>query len=304
MSKLVPIALMVFNRPDLTIRIMDQLSKSRPPLLYVIADGPRNKEEELLCSQTREIALNPSWPCQVVPFVREENVGMVKQFKGGLDYIFEKHENVIFLEDDILLSPSFYLFACEMLERYKNSQNIGHINFSNFYPSHCVENQHDYFLSTYFLVWGFATWKKIWKSYDISMPMWKSINQKHILRTYFHNQRERKSMKKMFDLHSYNLNPWTYDYQWLFNCMSKNLFAITPSKNLSLNIGFERTDATHNFGKNPFAEKLEEVTFPIKHPLNLLRDKAFDKKISNKSCPNYFNLYFTKIKNRVDSILK
>ena len=100
----VPIALMVFNRPDLTKKVMDQIAKVRPPILYVIADGSRNKNEINLCKQTREIALNPNWPCKVIPFLRNKNVGMVRQFKEGLDFVFEDNECLIFIEDDHFLN--------------------------------------------------------------------------------------------------------------------------------------------------------------------------------------------------------
>ena len=41
MDPLVPLALMVFNRPDLTQKLINQLSKCKPRKIYVIADGPR-----------------------------------------------------------------------------------------------------------------------------------------------------------------------------------------------------------------------------------------------------------------------
>ena len=68
MQEDVPLALMIFNRPDLTETIMSQLAKAKPPILYVIADGARNDEELAKCTKAREIALNPTWPCKVVLF--------------------------------------------------------------------------------------------------------------------------------------------------------------------------------------------------------------------------------------------
>jgi len=134
MQEDVPLALMIFNRPDLTETIMSQLAKAKPPILYVIADGARNDEELAKCTKAREIALNPTWPCKVVPFLRDHNVGMVKQFKDGLDFVFEKNDHLIFMEDDHLLSPSFYSFAKLLLKKYSNDQRIGHINLSNLSP--------------------------------------------------------------------------------------------------------------------------------------------------------------------------
>jgi hypothetical protein len=302
MSKLVPIALMVFNRPDLTIRIMDQLSKSRPPLLYVIADGPRNKEEELICSQTREIALNPTWPCKVVPFVREKNVGMVRQFKEGLDFVFEKNDRLIFMEDDHLLSPSFYRFSVELLEKYLSDEQIGHINLSNLIPSYSVNHQDSYLFSTHFFVWGFATWKRVWKTYDISMPEWLSVNQSKILDKFCFSARERTNAKKMFDLHAGNTKPWTYDYQLTFNCLHRNTLAITPTRNLCKNIGFEREDAIHNKGSNPFLFPLDEVNFPLTHPNSLKRNIQFDRHLSDKICPSTSKLITNRIINKMKKL--
>ena len=91
---------MVFNRPDLTQKVMSQLSIAKPPIIYLIADGPRNEIEKIQCDKTRNIALNPTWPCRVIPFFRKKNVGMVRQFKDGLDFVFEKYDRLIFMEDE------------------------------------------------------------------------------------------------------------------------------------------------------------------------------------------------------------
>ena len=65
MPKNFPVALFIFNRPDLTKLTIEQLSKSKPPILYVFADGPRNKDEEVLCNSAIEIVKSLSWECEV-----------------------------------------------------------------------------------------------------------------------------------------------------------------------------------------------------------------------------------------------
>lgn len=49
---------MAFERPDLIILCMRQLSKFQSLFLYIMGDGPRNKKEESLCSESRMIAEN------------------------------------------------------------------------------------------------------------------------------------------------------------------------------------------------------------------------------------------------------
>ena len=50
--------------------------------------------------------------------------------------------------------------------------------------------------------------------------------------------------KEMFDLHCNNNDPWTWDYQWTFNCWYNDGLAVTPKYNLVSNIGIG-PDATH-----------------------------------------------------------
>ena len=300
----VPIALMIFNRPDLTKKIIEQLSKRKPPILYVIADGPRNDEEKSLCEEAREIALNPPWDCEVVPFARDENKGMVKQFKEGLDFVFEEHDRLIFMEDDHILAPSFYDFAKELLERYSDDEGIGHINFSNFLSSFTGDREASYFHSSHVLVWGFATWKRVWKTYDPSMPEWNATDKDSFLDRYYFSKREKDSYRAAFDLHSENTDPWTYDYQWIFNCLHRNTLSITPSRNLCLNIGFNREDATHNKGDNPFAKPIEDLAFPLTHPSERSRDLVFDRKLSTLMTPSTTNLVTGKILGRIRRLFR
>jgi len=42
----VPIAFMIFNRPDVTDQVFREIAKAQPPKLFVIADGPRPEQPE------------------------------------------------------------------------------------------------------------------------------------------------------------------------------------------------------------------------------------------------------------------
>jgi hypothetical protein len=295
----VPVALFIFNRPDLTKLTIAQLSKSKPPLLYVFADGPRNKDEEVLCNSAIEIVKSLSWECEVHIKEESSNKGMVHQIKNGLDYVFSKHEAVLFMQDDQLLSPSSYNFVKELITKYKDDERIGHINLSNFNPSFTKKYSSSYFFSSHIKVWGFATWRRMWRSYSIEMPEWSQIDQNGLLRKYCSRRNERLGIKKMFDLHCNNNAPWTWDYQWVFNCWNRNTLAITPTRNLCIDIGFERDDSSHNTGKNPFNNPIETIDFPLIHPENTQRDKRFDKCLSKIITPSALEKIMGKLNRRL-----
>ncbi len=115
---------MAFIRPDLLKKSLKYLSVSQPEILYVSIDGPRNKREEALVEQCRVIALNPGWDCEMVPLFRNNNIGLVQSFVQSIEKMFSEHEFGIFLEDDVLLSPTFLKFAEEIFIKYRNDKNI------------------------------------------------------------------------------------------------------------------------------------------------------------------------------------
>lgn len=300
MSAQVPILLMAFIRPDLIKRCMHHLSKFKPPILYIMGDGPRNIHEHKLCSESRQLASNPSWECEVIRIYNDHNEGIVKSFCKGMSRMFSDHEFGIYLEDDIMLSESFYKFAREILLTYRDDQRIGHVNSTNFIPHYDKTHQGDsYFLSAYAFEWGFATWRRIWNHYDVNMLIWREVNQKKMLGEHCFNYRERKSLKAMFDLHCDNPRPLAWGYQWLFSCLYHNALAVTPKVNMSLNVGFNRNDSTNTSGENPVANPISSCRFPLSHPSKICRDVAYDSAVSKLVSPSYLSVFSGKARNRI-----
>lgn len=60
-----PILFIVFNRPDTTARVFEQIRKAAPKRLYIAADGPRFDAEIDICRSVREVASNVDWECSV-----------------------------------------------------------------------------------------------------------------------------------------------------------------------------------------------------------------------------------------------
>ena len=70
------VAFIVFNRPDVTARVLAAIREARPPVLLVIADGPRAERpgEAEKCAQVRELVeAGGDWPCDVRRNYSEES---------------------------------------------------------------------------------------------------------------------------------------------------------------------------------------------------------------------------------------
>src|SRR5688500_8191261 len=115
---LTPIAFLIFNRPDTTARVFTEIAKARPAKLLVIADGPRpdQPEEAQKCLAAREIIKRVDWDCEVLTNYSDVNLGSGRRIASGLDWVFEKVEEAIILEDDCLPDPSFFRFCEELID--------------------------------------------------------------------------------------------------------------------------------------------------------------------------------------------
>lgn len=273
----VPVLFLIFNRPDTTRRVFEAIRQAKPVRLFVAADGPREDRqgEAEKCAQVRSIIENVDWDCEVVTLFREKNLGCRKAVSSAIDWFFEKTEEGIILEDDCLPSQSFFMYCQELLEYYRNDTRIMQISGSNFFKSDIEES---YFFSKYGPIWGWATWKRAWKYYDVTMRFWPEIKLKKMHYDFCFDEDEVKAREDIFDS-VYNGAIDTWDYQWVFAKLVNNGLSITPIENLISNIGFSE-DATHTTSKGDKRENLErkELVFPLVHPPFMLKNYEMDRK--------------------------
>ena len=158
-----PILFMIFNRPDTTQQVFAKIRGQKPKFLFIAADGPRanHPADAELCQATRNVALNIDWECEVKTLFREENLGYGVAPAEAITWFFENVEQGIILEDDIDTDPSFFTFCEELLNYYKNDEQIMRISDSYFFadlkPKDTVNS---YYFSKQIHGWGWATWRR------------------------------------------------------------------------------------------------------------------------------------------------
>lgn len=271
---------LIFNRPETTIQVFERIRAARPPKLYISADGPRaNRPGEFdRCEQARKIALNVDWPCEVKTLFRESNLGCKMGVASGIDWFFQNESEGIILEDDVLPLPSFFNFCDEMLERYRHDLSIGMITGSNL-VSKRVDTQSSYFVSHVPLIWGWATWARAWKKYDVRMTAWPQWSQSEQITNTFHKDALVTSYWRDALNRVYQNGMDTWDYQWLFACWQAGMYSIIPAQNLTDNLGYG-VEATHTSMHKPdcLVESVpQDLSWPLIHPQNLSPDWKVDR---------------------------
>jgi glycosyltransferase involved in cell wall biosynthesis len=262
----IPIAVFIFNRPECTQELYEAIAELKPKTLFIIADGPREKNEEdlALCLSTRAIFNNIDWPCTLTRFYSEHNLGCRKSIPTGLDLVFQKVEECIILEDDCIPQQSFFSYCKELLSLYRDDHRImcigGHRSDG---PNEF--NKESYFFSKYPSIWGWATWKHKWEKYNLNMNNWNQLRNTSWLSTILKDKQAAVYWKRMYDEMQNGMDTW--DYALIFSTWLNGLITIRPSVNMINNIGFGN-NATHTKIKTNASSfpKAVDIQFPLIHP--------------------------------------
>jgi hypothetical protein len=84
---------------------------------------------------------------------------MYKTYFDAQSSIFSIVDRCIFLEDDVLVSVSFFRYCEELLEKYRDDLRVHYISGMNYLGKYSGPNS-DYFFSGEGSIWGYATWKR------------------------------------------------------------------------------------------------------------------------------------------------
>jgi hypothetical protein len=278
-----PVALIIFNRPDKTKKVFEEIRKVKPAELFIIADGPKknNDEDNHLCLETRDIVEKIDWDCKVHKDYSNNNIGLRKRVSTGLNWVFEHTEEAIILEDDCVPHPTFFRFCEELLDYYRNEEKIMAIAGTNFISLQKPENN-SYFFSAFVNVWGWASWRRAWINYDDKINDWPNLSKGDFLLKILRDEKSVKYYNTILqEVYEEKINSWAY--RWLFSCWQNDGLIIIPAVNSVTNIGFgKEATNTKGPGKRSAVNPSDEIVFPLKHPKNIERDEDTDKLITKK----------------------
>lgn len=280
----VPVAILNFNRPQLTRRVFEVVRQVKPRKLLLVADGPRanQPDDARLCAEVRAIFDEIDWDCEVHRKFSDTNLGSFKSNSSGLDWIFDTVEEAIVIEDDCVPSLSFFRYCEELLARYRDDPRVGVIAGYNLgFPVNLRSND-SYFFSAYTLNWAWASWRRVWKQVDMDMSWWESEAGRKLLQSLFPKPVEWRYWYKLYEnIRSGEIrNAW--DYQLILSAFRHSQYCIIPNKNMVSNIGFgpEGTNCTdESLFSHMHDMPREELEFPLVHPEQVKRSIAMDSSI-------------------------
>jgi hypothetical protein len=262
-----PVLFLIFNRPEPTRQVFAEIRAYQPPRLYLAADGPRPEKpnEWSRCAEVRSIVNQIDWECKVQTLFRDENLGCGRAVSQAISWFFEAEEEGIILEDDCLPDPTFFSFCEEMLDRYRDNPEVGSISGDNFLPRSLQMSQ-PYGFSKYVQIWGWATWRRFWNTYDFKLiGEWAEWSE--IVERVNPVQNQSRYWLEILKALKWGLID-TWDFQVMFSSWRHGFVHIFPNVNLITNLGYGG-DATHTNFQSPLAnlrsERIKdyEISLPV-----------------------------------------
>jgi len=299
------IALMIYNRPANTLKLINKLNEFNYNKLYVVADGPKpNNKDKLKVSKTRKLIEKNIKKKNFFKIYANENLGLKNRVVSGLDEIFKKEKKLIILEDDCIPSIEFFEFVEINLKNFENNKKISSILGTNYLTNLSFEK--NFLFTKYFHPWGWATWKDRWiqKKFNFKFLLDKNHKKKLIkylfsYRAYLYWTRRIKLIKKG-KLNSW-ANLWTY-----YNFILKKKH-IVPKYNLVDNIGInlDSTNTQNLHYEYHGYSQLKKIKFK-KYKIEKLNENNFDNMVEDvifsKNFYNRVKWIIYKINNKIKII--
>lgn len=264
-------------------RVMEKVREVRPAVLFGISDGPKAENLEILkgVEESRRVFREAiDWPCHSELLERKTNQGSYLSVSKGLDWVFEKVNETIILEDDTVPDISFFRFTAELLERFRGDDRIGSVCGSNFDALSDWTDSGSYRSTRYHHGWGWGTWKRAWQYFDREEKLLSKIPKIKKENWMKLSRREWAYWERCFQrTYARKLDAW--DYRWTLSLWMNHMTCIIPQVNLVQNIGFDN-QATHTVERefaNLEMHHVQSIAFPLRMPQEKQVDWRLDDRV-------------------------
>ena len=269
------VAIFVYNRADNTRKTIEHLlanTLARETDVFVFSDGGKDEKSWKAVGEVRSMLramkndIDSSGSLRSFTIIeRPENFYLERNIIEGINYVLERSETVIVLEDDICTSPYFLVYIREALLAYSNDEKVMHISgFTNLdligeHPELLAAGNETYF-TPHMAGWGWATWRNRWQKhfrhYKSRSEALDGLTQADI---------DALQYGGVFPcLKSLDKNPIPWDACWEIAIHRAGGLCLTPAHTLVQNIGLR--NGTHfrsfkifqdyNFDRTPLMRRL------------------------------------------------
>lgn len=162
------VCIVAYNRPLFFAQTLNALIPQIHDIpTYFFIDGPEatNSYTGMVADETRLlIDAQVSLFARLVPagtiVANETNFGIARQWRKARQYVLERHERALFLEDDIVVAPYYVSMIQRLMDSLESDPRIGMVSgFGDTYDSVAAQVARKTLLKPMIHMLGWATWR-------------------------------------------------------------------------------------------------------------------------------------------------
>lgn len=167
------LAFFVYKRPEHTQAVINSIVQNTFKHIYIFQDGLRDEKDRNAWEEVSRVVsqLKHIPDVHVELFISKTNKGLADSIVSGIEYVLSRHETVIALEDDVVMSKNYHRFAAVCFEKYREVPKVMSICGAG--AADLVVDDSDYInaypYDVYFTYGGtsvaFGTWRDRWRHY-------------------------------------------------------------------------------------------------------------------------------------------
>lgn len=268
MKELAPVALFVYNRLSNTRRTVEHLlanSLAQETELYVFSDGGKDHKSWKKVNEIRTYFQNVKQQQEgkgfkkITLIERSENLYLERNIIEGIHQIFETHDRIIVLEDDICTSPYYLDYMNTAFKTYYDMPTVMHISgFTNL----DMEQENDIYFTPHMSGWGWGTWRNRWQKYFCHYS-----SRKEALKGLTPKDLKQIEYDGVFPcLKSLDKQPIPWDICWEIAIYKQRGLCLTPCRTLVRNIGLY--NGTH-FQNSRLLQHFNYDRMPLQRPIQI-----------------------------------
>lgn len=286
----IAVAIFIFTR-EKAVEVIKRIAEVRPSKIYILGDNGRNEDERVKVAKVRKLVEEAiDWECEVVKNYSDENRGVFANIGLGAKWVFEREEKAIFLEDDNLPEVTFFEYCKQMLNLYQDDTRVLWVCGTNYLGQYKPQDGSSYVFTKHLLPCGWASWSdKFIKFYDVNLNYCDDEVMLSRVEKQYYNKRLYKQYKKSWmSEYRRTINgerPISWDYHIDFAIKLNGLYGISPCNNQIKNIGVDEHSIHGGTNLNSIMTRRftgmdsYPMDFPLKHPVAILPDEVYEKKI-------------------------
>lgn len=171
---MIGLALFVYKRPEQTKQVIDSIKSNHFKKIYIFQDGLKDEKDRDNWETVSEMIKKISF-AETEVHISEKNKGLANSIIDGMNYVFERHEVAVALEDDVVLSCAYKDIAETLFEKYAKNSRVMAICGGGIGTIVPEDYEYDIYFNYRMSSMAFGTWRDRWKGFKRDANMLKEI---------------------------------------------------------------------------------------------------------------------------------